>query len=91
MNVLIALIMEQSLLAMQKALMFSCIFSCLCVFAVLALLLMNGEYQEEKQKAELLSATNKVIDQNYQELYANRKEFARRIHDFNHHIKALEV
>lgn len=69
----------------------SCFFSCLCVFAVIALLLINDNYQEEKQKAELLRSTNQLIALNYQELYANRKEIARRIHDFNHHIKALEV
>ena len=91
MTALIALIMGQSLLAMQNAIMFSCIFSCLCVFAVIALLLINGNYQEEKQRAELLRGTNQLIAQNYQELYENRKEIARRIHDFNHHIKALEV
>lgn len=91
MTALIALIMAKSLLAMQNAIMFSCIFSCLCVFAVIALLLINGDYQEEKQRAELLRTTNQLIAQNYQELYENRKEIARRIHDFNHHIKALEV
>jgi hypothetical protein len=91
MSALIGLIMGQSLLAMQNAIMFSCIFSCLCVFAVIALLLINGDYQEEKQRAELLRTTNQLIAQNYQELYENRKEIARRIHDFNHHIKALEV
>lgn len=91
MTELIALIMGQSLLAMQNAIMFSCIFSCLCVFAVIALLLINGNYQEEKQRSELLRTTNQLIAQNYQELYENRKEIARRIHDFNHHIKALEV
>lgn len=90
-NVLIALIMGQSILAMQNAVMFSCIFSCLCVFVIIALLLINDDYQEEKQKAEILRTTNQLIAQNYQELYANRKEIARRIHDFNHHIKALEV
>ncbi len=90
-SVLIALIMGQSVLAMQNAVMFSCIFSCLCVFAVIALLLINGNYQEEKQRSELLRTTNQLIAQNYQELYENRKEIARRIHDFNHHIKALEV
>lgn len=52
MTELIALIMGQSLLAMQNAIMFSCIFSCLCVFAVIALLLINGNYQEEKQRSE---------------------------------------
>ena len=91
MTALVALIMVKSLLAMQNAIMFSCIFSCLCVFAVVALLLINGNYQEEKQRAELLRGTNQLIAQNYQELYENRKEIARRIHDFNHHIKALEV
>lgn len=91
MTALIALIMAKSLLAMQNAIMFSCIFSCLCVFAVIALLLINGDYQEEKQRAELLRTTNQLIAQNYQELYENRKEIARRIHDFNHHIQALEV
>ncbi len=90
-NILIALIMSQAILAMQNAIMFSCFFSCLCVFAVIALLLINDNYQEEKQKAELLRSTNQLIALNYQELYANRKEIARRIHDFNHHIKALEV
>lgn len=91
MTALIALIMSQSLLAMQNAIMFSCIFSCLCIFAVIALLLINGNYQDEKQRAELLRNTNQLIAQNYQALYENRKEIARRIHDFNHHIKALEV
>ena len=91
MTTLIALIMGQSLLAMQNAIMFSCIFSCLCFFAGIAFLRINGNYQEEKQRAELLRGTNQLIAQNYQELYENRKEIARRIHDFNHHIKALEV
>lgn len=91
MTALIALIMSQPLLAMQNAIMFSCIFSCLCIFAVIALLLINGNYQDEKQRAELLRNTNQLIAQNYQALYENRKEIARRIHDFNHHIKALEV
>lgn len=91
MSALIALIMGQSILAMQNAIMFSCIFSCLCVFAVIALLLINSNYLEEKQKAELLRTTNQLIAQNYQELYANRIEITRRIHDFTHHLKALEV
>ncbi len=90
-SALIALIMKQSMLTMQSAIMLSCIFSCLCVFAVIALLLINSDYQAQKQKAELLRATNKLIDDNYQQIYANQRKIAKQIHDFNHHIRTLEV
>lgn len=91
MTLLIGLIMGHSLFAMQTAIMLSWIFSSLCVFSVIALFLLTANYQAEKQTNELLHLADKLMTENYQHLYANQQALARQIHDFNHHVKALQI
>ena len=90
-SILIALILGQSLLAMQTAIMFSCIFSCLCVFFIIALLLFSESYHAQKQRIELFRTADQLINKNYQQLYANHQIIAKRIHDYNHNIKVLQM
>lgn len=91
MTLLIGLIMGQSLFAMQTAIMLSWVFSSLCVFSVIALFFLTTNFQAERQTNELLHMADKLMTENYQQLYANQQALARQIHDFNHHIKALQT
>lgn len=91
MTLLIGLIMGQSLFVMQTAIMLSWIFSALCVFSVMAMFLLTTNYQAEKQTNELLHMADKLMTENYQQLHASQQALARQIHDFNHHIKALQI
>lgn len=91
MSLQIGLIMGKSLFVLQTAVMLSWAFSMLCVFFVVALLYLTTNYQAEKQTIELLHTTDKLMTENYQQLDTNQQALARQIHDFNHHIKAIQL
>ena len=91
MSLQIGLIMGKSLFVLQTAVMLSWVFSILCVFFVVALLYLTTSYQAEKQAVELLYTTDKLMTENYQQLYTNQQALARQIHDFNHHIKVIQL
>ena len=89
MTVLLSLVLSDSLIAMQMAIIFSWLFMFLCVCITLCFLFLTTKYQEEKARNELLAACNAMMEKNYQRLHTNQQATARLIHDFNHHMCAL--
>lgn len=89
MSILLSLILSDSMVGMQLAIIFSWLFILLCVCITLCFSYYTAKYQEERSKNELLNTCNSMMEKNYQRLYMSRRETACLIHDFNHHVGAL--
>lgn len=89
MTAMLSLIFENSLMAMQMAVIVAWVFMILCVFMVTGILLISSNYQKEKEAYHLLQLTNSMMEQNYRNLHSFQNESAKRNHDVNHHLKAL--
>ena len=89
MTVMLSLIFENSLVAMQLAVIVAWVFMILCVFMTMGILLISSNYQKEREAYHLLQLTNSMMDQYYRNLHSFQNESAKRNHDVNHHLKAL--
>lgn len=45
--------------------------------------------EQEKQTQNLLAATNQLLAENYQQLHTRQQEYAKSVHDFKHHLAAI--
>lgn len=89
MTVMLSLIFENSLVAMQLAVIVAWVFMILCVFMTTGIFLISSNYQKEKEAYRLLRLINSMMEQNYRNLHSFQNESAKRNHDVNHHLKAL--
>lgn len=89
MTVMLSLIFENSLMAMQLAVIVAWVFMILCVFMTAGILLISSNYQKEKEAYHLLQLTNSMMEQNYRNLHSLQNESAKRNHDVNHHLKTV--
>ncbi len=89
MTIMLSLIFDNSLMAMQLAVIAAWIFMILCVFMTTGILLISSNYRKEKEAYHLLQLTNSMMEQNYRALHSFQNESAKRNHDVNHHLQTL--
>ena len=82
-------ILTLSLVAMQFAVVLCWCFLLCFAAVVLALFFSWSKAEQNKQSQALLQSTNALMVKNYQELHADKVEYAKRLHDFNHHLAAI--
>lgn len=90
MQFLFSTILSTDLAVMQTAVIFSWVFLICFVIASLALFSFRAKSEKEKQTQFLLAAENKWMTENYQKLHAAQQENARQLHDFKHHLLAIQ-
>ncbi len=89
MSILLSLILSDSLVGMQVAIILSWMFILLCVCITIYISLLNSKYQAEKARNDQLNTCNSMMEENYRRLHQSQRETARLIHDFNHHMGVL--
>ena len=89
MTILLSLILSDSLMGMQVAIIFSWMFILVCVCIAIYISLLTSKYQAEKFRNEQLDICNSMMEKNYQRLHQSQRETARLVHDFNHHMGVL--
>lgn len=62
----------------------------LSFFAImLATFIMATRAEQERQTHVLLEKTNQLLTENYQQLHIYQQDYAKKLHDFKHHLSAL--
>lgn len=89
MSVLLSLIMTDSLLVMQIAIVFSWIFIMSCLVAIIIIISLHSKYLKKERETVMISLTNELMEKNYQQLHENQRLIAKQVHDFTNHLKTL--
>ena len=82
-NGLVALIMADSVIKMQTALVLFFLFTAFSLIGVLTAMAANSRYQQELREKELM-------EQNYLRLQQTQEEIRGQIHDFKNHLRAIK-
>lgn len=63
----------------------------LCFFIVIIIsFVLLTRFEQDKQTQKLLATTNQLLIENYQQLHFRQQEYAKRLHDFKHHLSAIK-
>lgn len=83
-------VVSQSVVSMQLLLVFSWAFVIISVFAVQKLIKNNQEKKEKENEYDTLASVNEIMVESYRKLEAVYAENAKTVHDFKHHVSALQ-
>lgn len=89
MAVMLSLIISDSMLAMQAAVIVAWVFMLLCIVSLVVVLQIYSSHQEEKAANRLLITVNTMMEDNYARLHRLQTESSKRNHDINNHLKVL--
>lgn len=89
MSILLNLIISDSLIIMQVAVIFAWIFILICMIAVLFVLFFSHNYYQKKQESEVLAVTNQLMEKNYKQLYNDQTFLSQQMHDFTNHLRVI--
>lgn len=89
-SILLNMIVTNSLIIMQTAVIVTWIFIMLCLTAVIAAIILNSRYQSQKSENEMMSLTNDLMEKNYVQLHRQQTQIAKQLHDFRNHLKTID-
>lgn len=89
MTSLLSMVLSESILLMQTAILFTFLFAVFCVVAALVASFLSLRYQREKEQNRLLSTINTLSEENYRRIGENQKAFDKANHDFRHHLTVI--
>lgn len=91
MSVLVNMIINDSLIIMQIAVIISWFFITIAMITILLLIAYMSDYYQKKQESQYLSIKNQLMEQNYQLLADQQTQLSQYIHDFSNHLKTLSA
>lgn len=89
MSILTSLIVTDSLLTLQIAVIFSLFFIILTIISAIFAVSLNSKYQNEKREMELISLTNMLMKKNFDEMKNSQNIIRQQVHDFKNHIRTI--
>ena len=90
MSSLVQMIIMDSLMIMQIAVLFSWTFIMIGMLACIFTIVLSNRYQQEKTRIDLAHLANRLMERNYRELSAQQTVLAKKLHDFTNHLKTIE-
>ena len=69
MSIPVNMIITDSIVVLQIAVLLSWFFIMLCLIAVIFAVTISTQYYSQKQEAEMMAVTNDLMMKNYQQLY----------------------
>ena len=90
MSIITQMIVTDSLLTLQVALIFSVFFIVLSIFGSIIAVSMNAKYQKEKQEAQIMELTNKLMEKNYITMRDSQNTIRQQVHDFKNHLRTID-
>lgn len=90
MSLLTKLIVTDSLVTLQIAVIFSLFFIVITIIATIISIAINSKYQNEKREKELMALTNTLMEKNYTQLKHTQDRIRRQLHDFKNHIRTID-
>ncbi len=89
MSILLNMIITDSIVVLQIAVLLSWLFIMLCLIAVICSVTISTQYYSQKQETEMMAVTNDLMMKNYQQLYDVQIRISQQVHDFTNHLKTL--
>ena len=88
-QILTNLILTNSVITIQIAVIFALIFIVLSMVAMIAAVSINSKYQIERYESELMALTNTMMEKNFSELENSQNAIRQQVHDFKNHIRTI--
>ena len=89
MSTITQMLLSDSILTLQMAVIFSLIFIILTIVITLFATMTNAKFQNEKREKQLMALTNEMIEKNYTVMRNTQNEVRRQVHDFKNHLRAV--
>lgn len=90
MSVLTNLILTDSLLTLQIAIIFSLFFIVVVIAATIISIAISAKYQNEKREKELMAMANMMLEKNYMQMKQSQDIIRKQVHDFKNHIRIID-
>ena len=90
-NILTTLIVTDSLLKIQIAVILSFLFIVIALIAMIFVVSVNAKYQNAKRERELMSFANTMMEQNFRQFEESQKRIQQQVHDFKNHLIAIDA
>lgn len=91
MSLLLSLVQMESYLAIQTTVLVAWLLLVVCVIAVTCVCVIFTNYKASEQRNAYLRTTNELMVENYKKLNDTQQTIRRQVHDFNHHLRALQT
>lgn len=91
MSLLLSLVQMESYLAIQTTVLVAWLLLVVCVIAVTCVCVIFTNYKASEQRNAYLRTTNELMVENYQKLNNTQQTIRHQVHDFNHHLRALQT
>lgn len=88
-QILTGLIITDSVITIQIAVVFSMIFIVFSLISVIAAVFINSKYQREKRESELMTLSNTMMEKSFSELENSQSTIRQQVHDFKNHIRTI--
>lgn len=86
---LFSIVMSSEIATLQSAIIFSWFFSLCFIFALISLFISLSKTQYDRQLQKHLQTENALMSENYRRLHETQTAYAKNLHDFKHHLTAL--
>lgn len=90
MSILTNLVLTDSLISLQTAVIFSLFFIILTIIISIISVVISSKYQNEKREKELIALTNTLMEKNYTEIKHAQDIIRKQVHDFKNHILTID-
>lgn len=87
MSILTNLVLTDSLISLQTAVIFSLFF---IILTIVISVVISSKYQNEKREKELIALTNTLMEKNYTEIKHAQDIIRKQVHDFKNHILTID-
>lgn len=87
MSILTNLVLTDSLISLQTAVIFSLFF---IILTIIISVVISSKYQNEKREKELIALTNTLMEKNYTEIKHAQDIIRKQVHDFKNHILTID-
>lgn len=90
MSILTNLVLTDSLISLQTAVIFSLFFIILTIVISIISVVISSKYQNEKREKELIALANTLMEKNYTEIKHAQDIIRKQVHDFKNHILTID-
>lgn len=90
MSILTNLVLTDSLISLQTAVIFSLFFIILTIVISIISVVISSKYQNEKREKELIALTNTLMEKNCTEIKHAQDIIRKQVHDFKNHILTID-
>ncbi len=88
-SILTQMIVTDSLVTLQTAVIFSLIFIILTIVCTIFAVTLNSKYQNEKREMQIMALSNQMMEKNFTDLQNSQNIINKQVHDFKNHLRTI--